>query len=145
VATDVSTLAGASAVSFYLSIVAAQPPFDIGVDAAKRQLFSCNFDAATAGDSPLLEDVVGLLAAASLGTPGADLFIGGAGLVLPTGAGPYVQLLETGGLSTSLTHDGDRYPRRSFQLIARAASYPAAEARAVACWQALDGRFNLSV
>jgi len=133
-------------VSFYLSIRAAQPPFDIGVDAAQRQMFSCNFDVQTAGDAPyFIEDMVRLLAAASLVTPGVDVRIGGAGVVLPTGDGPYVQLLETGGLSTSLTHDGDRYPRRSFQLIARAASYPAAEARAVACWQALDGRFNLNM
>lgn len=131
--------------SFYLSITAAQPPFDIGVDAANRQLFSCNFYAQTAGDSSLLEDMVGLLAAASLGTPGADLFIGGAALVLPTGNGPYVQLLETGGFPTSLTHDGDRYPRRSFQVITRGASYRTTQARAVACWQALDGRFNLTV
>jgi len=130
----------------YLSIAAIQPPFDIGTDAASRQLFSCNFLVRSAGDpSFLLEDMVSILADAGLGIFGLTLFIGGMGLTFPAGDGPFVNLLRTGGAATSITHDALRYPIYTFQLITRGASYPETDARARACHLALDGQYNLTV
>lgn len=136
----------------YISLTAIQPPFDIGIDAANRQMFSQNFIARTAGDPAfLLEDMVSLLTLAGLGSFGISLFIGGQGLTFPSnpdgtaGDGPYIQLIRTGGAGTGITHEGGRYPTLTFQVITRGISYLVTEAQANAAFLTLDGRYEITV
>lgn len=137
----------------YISILAIQPPFDIGIDAANHQLFSCNFLVKPAGEPDfLLEDMASLLIAAGLGIVGASLWIGGQGVQFPLksvngppGDGPYTQLIPTGGAGTTIDHAGGRQPVYTFQLIVRGASYPATLAQIRACYLILDGRYEITV
>lgn len=131
--------------SDYLWILSVQSPFTIGKDDNGRTMFSVNFEGN--GVSPITDlerEIVKLISDAGLGAFGNDTFIG-PNATLPTGGGPYVQLISTGGSSPLETHDGKKQERFSFQILVRAISYTAGRTRIMSIWRLLDGFRNQSV
>lgn len=131
--------------SRYLEILAVQRPFPFNVDENSRVMFSVNFRAlAAAPVQQWEEEVIKVLSDASLATLGTDTFVGPIAVV-PSGAGPYLNINDTGGAEPSETHNGDVYERLSVQVVVRATSYTAARTRALAVWRALDGVRNTTI
>lgn len=131
--------------SFYLEIIAIQRPFPYMVDENQRTCYSCNFSARARGPIAKLEEEIGkLIYDAGYGVFGTDMWVGPKS-VAPTGPGPYVQIFDTGGMPSDITHQGDKYENLSFQIIVRALNTQAGRTRALAIWNALDGRRNFTV
>lgn len=135
----------------YLAILARQRPFPFDVDESGRTLFSCNYDAVAAAPVADFEYEIrrilidaGLVTAPVLGSVIGDVWVGPA-ITVPTGNGPFTQILDTGGLDPEETHDGKRYERLSVQIIVRGKNYDTARVKALAIWRALDGRRNVTV
>lgn len=127
----------------YLEIVSVQRPFVFLVDDNNRSVFSVNFDAmAAAPVDKWEEELIKVLSDAGLATlwdgTSGDTFIGPA-MVIPSGAGPFILIVDTGGTSPLETHDGQEYERLSAQITVRAVSYETARTRALAIWRELDG------
>lgn len=131
--------------SRYLSLNTVQEPADIGVDGNNRSMFSFHVDATVAYPvDKLEEEVARLLYDAGLGAVGTNVFIGSAA-VIPTGPGPYINIIRQSGYAPDQTHNDDKYQRPSCQIVTRALGYLVARTRAVAAWQALDGKHNTTV
>lgn len=138
--------------SRYRSIQAVQRPFPFAIDENDRVMYSCNFDAVA--DSLVTtweEDILSILHTANLATlydetnNTGDTLIG-AKRDVPTGPGPYITLIDTGGLSPENTISGDaKYDRLSIQIITRASSLVAARTRALSIYAVLDGLVNFTV
>jgi hypothetical protein len=129
----------------FLSILAEQEPFPIGLDAKGRNMFSVNFTAVAA--TPIaswVACVIKVLNSAGLGTFGTDIFAGPA-VALPVGAGPYISVIDTGGTAPIWTRDAVKYKRLSVQLVVTATNYELGMARALAAYDALDGIRNTTV
>lgn len=131
--------------SRYLQILSIGRPFPFNLDETGRQMFSCNYEATAAAPvGALEEEIVGYLASGSLASLGVDTFIGQAAII-PSGAGPWIQIIDTGGYSPMETHNGDKYERLGFQIVVRGADWEAARERALAIWRALDGQRNITL
>lgn len=133
--------------SRYLSIEAVQRPFAIGLDDLQRVMFSVNFQAlAAAPVNQWEEEIIKILTTAGLATSGTDTFIGPA-VALPTGNGPYITILDSGGTAPMQAHGstGALYERLSAQVVVRAKNYTSARTRALAVWRALHGVRNQTV
>jgi hypothetical protein len=129
----------------YLEILAVQRPFSVGVDEQDRTMFSANYEAlAKAPVNQWEEEIVKILSTAGLATLGTDTFVGQAAAV-PTGNGPFLLVLDSGGTTPLETHGSSVYERLSAQLVVRAKSYAVARTRALACWRALHGVRNQTV
>lgn len=91
-----------------------------------------------------LDDIAAKLATDGVGVIGTTLFTSSKA-VIPTGAGPYITLMETGGVAPTRTQNqnGAATVRPSVQIVVRALSYQAARAKAKAAYDALDGQFNV--
>ncbi len=136
--------------SFYQEILAMQSPMDIGSDENKRKRFSVNFEVmATEPVTDFEREIGKLINDAGFGTftVGAvigDMFIG-TEAILPTGNGPFVSIINTGGSEPESTHNkaaGHTYEHLSVQIVVRARGYDAAKVRALAIWRTLDGVRN---
>lgn len=82
------------------------------------------------------EDLRTLIEAAGLGTFGTSLFFGSKATI-PTGDGPFVSLIETGGATPEGTHNSTAKPayvRPSVQVVARAKKRDDARNRAQALY-----------
>ena len=131
--------------SRYLWIRALQSPFAFAVDENNRTMISFNIEALAAGPVTFWEkEVAQILVDAGHATVGTDLFIGPAAQI-PTGSGPYIHILNTGGEAPSATHNGDEYESLSAQITVRASSASTARTRALACWRELDWQTNVTV
>lgn len=137
----------------FVEIVADQRPFPYGVDEHSRTLFSSNYRATAVAPTWIVsgavqtsfeESIVSILAGQGLATSGVDTFIGPRAEI-PATAGPFVSIIDTGGIDTLETHDGARYDRLSFQIIVRGTNYATARGRALSIWSALDGTRNVTV
>jgi len=97
-----------------------------------------------------LNDVESLLVAAGVGTPGLNIFTSTAAKV-PTGAGPYLSMIEYPGDRPVRTHDtapgapneienfeGDAYHEPAAQILTRADTYRKAKEMAVKAYRALN-------
>lgn len=95
---------------------------------------------------PVLDEIAARLVAQGVGTTGSNIFLGSKA-VIPTGAGPYLSLIETGGLSPTRVHNiaGASTTRPTVQVLVRATSYPAARSMAKAAYDALDGVWNTTL
>ncbi len=128
--------------SRYLDILSTNRPFNLDVDENNRKMFAVNFDAVAAAPVEEWEDEVAkIIEDAGLGTrssPNRTIFIG-RGAVLPTGDGPYITILDSGGVAPLETHNSDLYERLSCEIIIRAKGFQTARTRALAIWRALDG------
>lgn len=108
-------------------------------------MFSCNYLARAVGPVSSWEsDLISILNSASGGpfaTAGTDTWIGYEA-VIPDGAGPYLKIINTSGLETVETHNGDRYERPSAQLVTYTSDYLTGMNRALSIWRVLDGLRN---
>lgn len=130
----------------YLSISALQPPFSIGNDTSNRAMLSFNVLSSHNGDpTTFLVNLASLISTAGLGTLGTNMWYGSKAQIPQTGAGPFISLISTGGLSSQQTHNGSKITRPTAQIITRADSYVVAETRANAIYAALDGRHNITI
>lgn len=128
----------------YLEILARQRPFPFALDEKLRLMYTCNYDALAAAPVADMErELEALLISGGLVTSGETLF--GPASEPPDGDGPYVTLLDTGGIAPEETHDGRKYERLSFQVVVRASDGSAARASALAIWRLLDGQRNVTV
>lgn len=129
----------------YVEVLSAQRPFDIGPDNNDRCQISCNyyFDAATPPVN-FEREVCQFIANAGYGTLSTDMFFG-LKVVLPAGDGPYVTVIQTSGLPTKETHNGDRYEQPTCQIVVTALDYEVAMARAIQIWRLFDGLRGASV
>lgn len=93
-----------------------------------------------------LDDVAARLVAQGVGTLGTNIFLSSKAVV-PTGNGPYLSLIETGGTGPTRVHNkaGASTLRPTAQVLTRAVSYPAARAMAKAAYDALDGVWNTTL
>lgn len=82
----------------------------------------------------LVTDAVGTLATAAA-QPTNSIFTTSMAYI-PTGDGPYLTLVDTGGTGPLSTHDG-MYPRTSVQVVSRASTAAAAKALALAAFASL--------
>jgi hypothetical protein len=131
--------------SFYLEVLAVQRPFFIGTDDAGRAMLSVNFIATARQPVAQFEEEIGrIIFDAGLGTFGTNMFVGPSSSV-PSGEGPFVHIIDSGGTSPLETHNGDKYERLSCQVVVRANNRKTARTRALAIWRALDGQRNFTV
>lgn len=85
-----------------------------------------------------LDEVAARLASLGVGTVGSDIFLGSKA-VIPTGDGPYLSLIETGGTGSRRTHNGTPVAKPTAQILSRAKSYTVARTKLKAAWDALGG------
>ncbi len=130
----------------YISISALQPPFSIGNDSSNRAMLSFNLISSLVGNpTTTCIHIASLISAAGLGTLGTSLWYGSKAQIPQTGAGPFISLVATGGLSSLQTHNNDKQSRPTVQVITRAESYTVAESRANQIYAVLDGKHNVSI
>jgi len=134
--------------SRYLEILSNQTPFPFNIDDNRRVMYSVNFRMlvaaiVTAFEEEIAARIIAQTAATAIGT---DIFIGPLA-VIPTGDGPYTEIIDTGGESPEYIHNTDdaSYERLSMQIVVRAKSYTVARTRAQAVWRALDGVRNTTL
>lgn len=134
--------------SRYLSIVSRHRPFPFGVDEVSRVMYSVNIEAeaeaeVAAWEQELAARLVSEGAATAIGT---DIFWGPKA-VIPSGAGPYISILDTGGIDPGRIHGqaAAKTEKLSAQIVIRADNTTAARTRALAVWRALDGVFNTTL
>lgn len=82
------------------------------------------------------------LVAQGVGVYGTNIFIGSKA-VIPTGAGPYLSIIESGGSGASRTQGGASTERPSAQLACRASTNAAARTMLQAAYDALGGADGL--
>ena len=139
--------------SRWLSVEVLNDIADNGLDDADRQRWGFNIVITAADVSavyPFDEEIATLLIAATVVTAwGTDLF-GRSKSNLPTGDGPYVSIMLTGGPAPLRTHNAGRagrvaYRRLTAQVVARAASSTTAYTKAQAAFAALVPVRNTTV
>jgi hypothetical protein len=93
-----------------------------------------------------LDEIAAHLAAQGVGVVSSNIINGSRG-VIPTGNGPYLSLIETGGVAPGRIHNEKpaHTQRPSAQVLVRAKSYIAARTMAKNAYLALDGVFNTSL
>lgn len=130
----------------YLEILSLQSPQDIGtVDVQNRAMFSNNYNVMCEGPSDKFErEMVKIISDAGLATYGTTAFVGSKA-VLPSGAGPFVLIKNTGGMAPDEEHSGKKYERLSFQVMVYAGDYEAGRLKANAIWRELDGKRSITV
>ena len=93
----------------------------------------------------VLDDLAAKLVAAGVGVTGTSIFLSAAS-ILPSGAGPYLTLIETGGVApTRVQGSTSATIRPTVQVAARATTYAAARTMAQNAFNALDGIFNTAL
>lgn len=142
--------------SYYISILSIQYPFDIGKDSQDRQMVSCNYQVRAVHPVTKFErEMVKLLTVAGLGTysdtndAGTSIRIGSSASI-PDGDGPIIWLINTGGRSPDEAHGtlsspGTKYLNLTFQVIVRASDPEAARAKANAIHDLFDGKRSFEV
>lgn len=136
----------------YLQILANQEPFPIGsTDADKRARISCNYACMVDGEHNVEIDIKDLLVNRGLGvfatsgvvTPNS-IFIGHKATI-PTGDGPYILILATGGLGQLETHNYTKQTRPWVQIIVYATNYQLGMQKALAIKSAIGSLRNVRI
>lgn len=125
--------------TWYREIDPQQEPHDLTVDDVGRARCGFNIYAIKDGVGDFTAEIVKRLEDATVGTYETDIFISSRHTV-PTGDGPYLSLIETGGTGPERTHNTifpPAYKRPSLLLVVRARTYEAAETMAKAAYNAL--------
>jgi hypothetical protein len=134
--------------TWYLEIADQQPPFDSGVlDLQQRALWTFNIMATKVPSDTFQMELVALLVGSGLGTYNGNIF-NSSKAVIPTGPGPYLNIVATGGttgLRTQNKTNGPTYERASAQITVRAISAAAAEAMCRAAYAVLVSVRNTAV
>jgi hypothetical protein len=90
----------------------------------------------------VLDEIVGRLVSEGVGLVDQTIFKSTAAN-LPRGAGPYLSVIETGGMASAKTHNDTATARPTLQLKARASGAVAARAMLKAAYDALGGENGL--
>lgn len=85
-----------------------------------------------------LNEIAALLIERGVGTLNVNIFKGSSA-VIPTGSGPYLSIINTGGRTSAKTHNGTATQRPSAQIRVRADDYIVAEAMIIGAFNALGG------
>lgn len=134
--------------TWFLCLAPQEEPFDIGSDENGRAQWSCNFLGWKRPSASFLLEAVAVLEAAGVGRRGVSIFgTSQAALPGPEHREPWLFVKETGGTPPMGTHnDGQAaYRRPGLQVIATAATSPAAKALAHAAYDALAAVRNQRV
>ena len=93
-----------------------------------------------------LDDLIVKLVTDGVGVLNTTLFLSSKA-VIPPGDGPYITLMETGGLAPLRVQNQPSAAalRPSAQIVVRATAYPDARAKAQAAYASLDGVFNTTI
>lgn len=129
----------------YLWINALSGPLNFGTDDNERIQWSVNIEASAQG--PITDwprEIRRVLIDAGLVTAGVDVFLS-TRADIPTDAGPYVTIVETGGTTDSQTMNNDKYENPTAQVVIRAKDYDLGFSKAQAVKRALDGIHNSTV
>jgi hypothetical protein len=129
-----------------LILTCLQEPFDLGLDANDRAQFSFNIIATKTQSTTWAEEVTALLVNGGVGVYNTNIFRSSKA-VIPTGAGPYLTIIETGGVAGVKIHNqlAPAYPRPAARIVVRASTVAAARAMAWAAHTVLAGVSNLTV
>lgn len=127
--------------------IEASEPYELGLDDAHRMRFTFDILADKAASDTFPQEVLKLLVTAGVGTLGTNIFLGGA-YTLPTGDGPYLQMILTAGRESDKTHNlisKPAYVRPGAKIVSRAKSYTAARSQITLAYNALRGIVNRNV
>lgn len=93
-----------------------------------------------------LDEVGAKLVASGVGVLGSSIFLGSKA-VIPSGDGPYLTLIETGGSAPTRIQNKTtaNTQRPTAQVVSRAKSYSVARSKAKEAYDALDGLFNVTL
>ena len=93
-----------------------------------------------------LEDVASLISGAGVAALNTTMFLSTAASI-PAGAGPYLLIVETGGLEPERLHNfaEPAYERPGAQITVRASSYVSARNMARLAFDAVDGVYNTTI
>lgn len=93
-----------------------------------------------------LDEIKDRLVAQGVGVYGSNIFLGSKA-VIPTGSGPYLSLVETGGSAPTRIQNKEsaNTQRPTAQILVRATTYPAALNMSRAAYIALDGVYNTTL
>jgi hypothetical protein len=93
-----------------------------------------------------LDEIKDRLVALGVGTYGSNIFLGSKAII-PTGVGPYLSVIETGGSAPTRIHNvpGAHTQRPTAQVLVRGSNYLTARTMAKAAYAALDGIFNTTL
>jgi hypothetical protein len=126
-------------------IEARQFPMDTGPDQQGRDTFSVNFDTCIAHPLTKFEEVIlQILIDNDLAVLDIDVFVG-QGANIPDGDGPYMSIINTGGVYPEETHNLTQEDRPSFQVFVRAKGYLIARDKAFSIYTVLHGIRNAQV
>lgn len=131
----------------YRTIDIDSEPFDIGLDSENRQKTAFNFRVVKQPSDVFVEEIVGLLVTAGVGVFGTNIFASSKANI-PSGAGPFLSIVETGGTAPERTQNEigpPAYTRPSAQITVRATKYSEARTMARAAYNALVGVRNTNV
>ena len=87
---------------------------------------------------PFLDEIADRIQSQGAGVLGQNMFLSTKANI-PSGAGPYITIVESGGTTSRRTHNNTATQRPAAQIVVRASAYPAARAQAVLVYNALGG------
>lgn len=114
-------------------------PIDTGtLDTAGRAVLTFNAVVTKRPSVTFEEEVAAVLDAASVAVENVTMFLSSKA-VIPTGAGPYLSILSTGGTAPVQTQNAATiaYERATVQIVVRGVAYKATRALAQAAFNAL--------
>jgi hypothetical protein len=147
-------------IAHFIQILARQRPFMTGIDGQGRQTMSVNFDVWGVGLGSVGGDVsdggnvnrmeAGILKILSSTSPpisafGTDTFIGQTIDIPPTSPGPFLILIDTGGMSPLECQGGEKIQRMSLQVFGRAKDVSVIRAKMMRVYEVLDGLREMDV
>ena len=91
---------------------------------------------------PVLHELRDRLVALGVGVSGSNIFLGSKAAI-PTGDGPYLSLIETGGSGSASTHNNTAVSRPTVQILCRAKGYDTARSKLKQAYDALGGDVGL--
>lgn len=135
--------------SFFMEIIAIQPPIDIGVDGSNRSMFSTNYRTAASQVTGTIElELIKYLQSINVctlrvGLTGDTLY--GSKAVIPSGDGPWILIKLTGGYVADFTHSDEIQSNITFQVAFWAKSQDVASAKSWQIYHALNGKRDVEV
>ena len=133
--------------TWYLSIMPVQEPFDFGGGQKGRAELSFNVEVTKVFSTTLLEELVKILENAGVGTRNVNIF-GSSAAYDPSDAGPYLFLTVAGGPIPINTHNQispPAYVRPTVKVTVRGDNYGAVETMVNAAYVALSAVRNVNV
>jgi hypothetical protein len=134
-------------VAFYQQIIMLQSePYDLGVDERNRSKWQFNVMATKTASQTFVEELAKVLATAGVGTYNVNIF-GTSKAAIPTGDGPYLSIIPTGGPGPVRIHNqpAPAYPRPTAMIVVRGTVNSQARAMAFAAYDAIAKVVNQTV